>query len=228
VNNIPESEKVAADPPSPLSLRQMNSITLAGLLMIYTSIAAFGTGAYFLYRYNLRDALAEYVPEALAVGVGLFAAALGVKLVRSGGLSPSDPLPVVNPIEWKVLATSISENKDDPVGQYIRLSSLTGATGLFTKLGLSGLPLATIGLTIFFALLSLVPGSTEQFQELTQLTLGAFIGSFVQKQVGALREASGRPDPASAGGPSASSGSGQDGTGTASVQSRSDATRSSD
>jgi hypothetical protein len=41
--------------------------------------------------------------------------------------------------------------------------------------------LATIGLTIFFSLLSL---KSPQFLDLAKLTLGAFIGSFVQKQVG--------------------------------------------
>jgi hypothetical protein len=63
------------------------------------------------------------------------------------------------------------------------LRSLTDFTGTFTKLGLTGLPLATIGLTIFFALLFMY--STEKdYMDLAKLTLGAFIGSFVQKQVG--------------------------------------------
>ena len=68
----------------------------------------------------------------------------------------------------------------------MRLSSLRGFTGTFTKLGLSGLPLATIGLTLFFAMLALLPLDTESqrsFFDLTKLTLGAFIGSFVQKAV---------------------------------------------
>ena len=50
-------------------------------------------------------------------------------------------------------------------------------------LGLTGLPLATIGLTIFFALMYAY-GGLEPFMDLAKLTLGAFIGSFVQKQVG--------------------------------------------
>jgi hypothetical protein len=193
-----EHEAESKDLP-PLSLRKMNSITFAGLIMIYTSLAAFGTAAYFVYKSAGGHDLTNYVPGGFASGIGVFSALLGVKLVRAGGLSPSDPLPVVNPVEWKILAAAITDNKDDPVGQYIRLSSLTGATGLFTKLGLSGLPLATIGLTIFFAVISLFADKGLHFYELTQLTLGAFIGSFVQKQVGAIRDG-GAKGPGSLGG----------------------------
>jgi hypothetical protein len=49
-------------------------------------------------------------------------------------------------------------------------------------LGLTGLPLATIGLTLFFSLLAI---QYPNFMDLAKLTLGAFIGSFVQKQAGA-------------------------------------------
>ena len=63
------------------------------------------------------------------------------------------------------------------IDQYVRLSSLAKFTGTFTQLGLTGLPLATIALTLFFALLSIFK---PDFLDLTKLTLGAFIGSFVQ------------------------------------------------
>jgi hypothetical protein len=187
--------------------RGTQSITWAGLIIIYVSVAAFFAAGYLLYRASKNfaafsavargrahaaDILSLYAPEFILSGIGIFTALLGVKLVRAGGLSPSDPLPVVNPTEWRILAAAIVDNKDDPIGQYIRLSSLTGATGLFTKLGLSGLPLATIGLTLFFAVISMIAPRDLHFYELTQLTLGAFIGSFVQKQVGALRE-NGKP-----------------------------------
>ncbi len=38
---------------------------------------------------------------------------------------------------------------------YVRLSSLSGITGFFQKIGVSGLPLATIFLTLIFALLTI-------------------------------------------------------------------------
>lgn len=167
------------------------SLTLGGLILIYVAVAAFAAAAYYawLLRLVARPYLYQYIPEFLACGVGIFAAALGVKLVRAGGTSPSDPLPVVNPKEWHILSAALTANTTDPIGEYIRLSSLTGVTGFFRKLDLSGLPLATIGLTLFFAVGSIYAPAEAKFTELTQLTLGAFIGSFVQKQVGALRDA---------------------------------------
>jgi len=187
-------------------------ITWAGLIIIYLAVAAFGLVGFLLYDTKGIDRVTiyKYTPEFIICAVGVFAALLGVKLVRAGGLSPSDPLPVVNPVEWRILATAIVKNDDDPIGQYIRLSSLTGATGFFTKLGLSGLPLATIGLTLFFAIGSLFAPAAAQFYDLTQLTLGAFIGSFVQKQVGALQ----KPAPGGAAQPGTGTGTGTGATGT--------------
>jgi hypothetical protein len=165
------------------------SLTWSGLVLIYAAVGAFAAVAYYSWtlRTFARPHFYQYTPELLGCGVGIFAALLGVKLIRAGGTSPSDPLPVVNPKEWQILAGAMN-NREDPIGEYIRLSSLTGATGFFRKLDLAGLPLATIALTIFFAVGSLM-FPDRKFYELTQLTLGAFIGSFVQKQVGALREA---------------------------------------
>jgi hypothetical protein len=62
----------------------------------------------------------------------------------------------------------------------VRLSSLSGFTGAFQKMGLTGLPLATVTLTLIFAGLAIY--DKQSFLDLAKLTLGAFIGSFVQKQ----------------------------------------------
>jgi hypothetical protein len=70
----------------------------------------------------------------------------------------------------------------------VRLSSLSGATGTATKLGLTGLPLATVGLTIFFSAISIF--GAQGFLDLAKLTLGAFIGSFVQRAVSGERQTS--------------------------------------
>ena len=180
-------------------IKSWSGVTWAGLVIIYVSVAAFLFVGYLLYKGEARTDLSAYTPELIVCAVGVFTALLGVKLVRAGGVTPSDPLPVVNATEWGILSRAISLHPDDPIGQYIRLSSLTGVTGLFTKLGLSGLPLATIGLTILFAIMSVaVPteNAQDRFYELTQLTLGAFIGSFVQRQVAALRDAAAlKPEP---------------------------------
>ena len=186
--------QVAASPagrPKGAPAQATGKVYWAGIVILYASVILFIAIAFLLYLNqtgaNPRTRLSQLNAEYLLAAIGVCLALLGVKLVRVGGIAPSDPLPVVHNKEWEILSKAITANHQDPIGEYIRLSSLTGVTGVFTKLGLSGLPLATIGLTIFFALMSVWFGK-DNFHELTQLTLGAFIGSFVQRQVAALRE----------------------------------------
>lgn len=127
--------------------------------------------------------LALYLPHGLLFITTIVSGYIGYKLVVASGANPESPIP---PNNYALLAPLIRDGKSDAIDQYVRLSSLRGFTGTFTKLGLTGLPLATIGLTLFFAMLALLPLDTESqrsFFDLTKLTLGAFIGSFVQKQV---------------------------------------------
>ena len=88
---------------------------------------------------------------------------------------------VIPPQDYELLAPLISDGKAESIDQYVRLSSLAKFTGTFTQLGLTGLPLATIALTLFFSAMALV--RPDDFLDLAKLTLGAFIGSFVQRQV---------------------------------------------
>jgi hypothetical protein len=115
------------------------------------------------------------VPILLLVTT-LIAALIGVALIRAARYSIREVIPLR---DRDLLTKLIVGEKVKGIDQYIRLSSLTGTTGVFTRLGLVGLPLATIGLTIFFTLLA--PFNTS-FLDLAKLTLGAFIGSYVQKQ----------------------------------------------
>jgi hypothetical protein len=76
---------------------------------------------------------------------------------------------------------------------FLKLSSLRSWPGTFNYLGVSGLPLATIALTLVFTIMALLMDFTalrwgptakpDPFFDLAKLTLGAFIGSFVQKHV---------------------------------------------
>lgn len=92
----------------------------------------------------------------------------------------SSPKYTITPEDRELLEPLIKEANEKAIDQYVRLSSLSGATGTATRLGLTGLPLATIGLTVFFSLGAMI---NYGFLDLAKLTLGAFIGSFVQKAV---------------------------------------------
>jgi hypothetical protein len=98
---------------------------------------------------------------------------VGIRLLSSAGVVTQHVIP---PQDRELLSGAIRDGNEKAISEYIRLSSLSGITGTFTKVGLTGLPLATIALTMFLAVLN------PKFYELAQLTLGAFIGSYVQKQ----------------------------------------------
>jgi hypothetical protein len=133
--------------------------------------------------------LAMYLPHLLLFVTTLVSGFIAYKLVVAAGASPENPIP---PANYGLLAPLIKEGKAESIDQYVRLSSLSGFTGHFTKLGLTGLPFTTVALTLLFAtaaLLPLEPESQKSFFDLTKLTLGAFIGSFVQRQVEQRRAA---------------------------------------
>ena len=109
--------------------------------------------------------------------IACIAAFVGYKLTVASGAAAA---PVIPKNDYELLAPLVAEGKSDAIDQYVRLSSLTRFTGTFTQLGLTGLPLATIFLTLVFSFLALF---AAQFLDLAKLTLGAFIGSFVQRQV---------------------------------------------
>lgn len=180
---------MASNPDSDQPANQANLVSrgtyilaLAGAVFIYGSVAAFGAVAVRLMRETGvgRGALLNsYIPELIIVAIGVFGALLGVMLLRSVGLASAEPNRVINREEWDVIHDKVKAGDEKAIDQYIRLTSLTGFTGAFTKLGLTGLPMATIALTLFFSVLAI---SYPVFMDLAKLTLGAFIGSFVQKQ----------------------------------------------
>lgn len=101
---------------------------------------------------------------------------VGNRLLKSAGAVATQVIP---PQDYELLSAAIRDGNEKAISEYIRLSSLSGTTGTFTKIGLSGLPLATIFLTILLALLGIY---VPKLLDLAQLTLGAFIGSYVQKK----------------------------------------------
>lgn len=190
-----ESSQVAINPLVLHRSKLPFTISLAAfvalLLLIFTpTLYSLATGKPALTHFDLGNdtspfilLLALYLPHLLLFVTTIVSGYIGFKLVVASGASPENPIP---PNDYALLAPLIREGKAESIDQYVRLSSLSGFTGTFTKLGLTGLPLATIALTLIFAMLALLPLGPEtraNFFDLTKLTLGAFIGSFVQRQV---------------------------------------------
>jgi hypothetical protein len=135
---------------------------------------------------SMLDLLQGEVGTMTLFVVGIVAAMLGKGLLTTVRLAetrsiPSEDLPLVQ--------QAVIDGKSEPIDQYVRLRSLSGMSGTFTKLGISGLPLTTVTLTLIFSFISLFPTTNAQsFLDLAKLTLGAFIGSFVQRQVEQRRQ----------------------------------------
>jgi hypothetical protein len=158
----------------------------AGLfLFMFAGLVAYGVFKYVSDR-NLQN-ITFYEAGIIAVGliVALASLIFGSRIMLRDASAPK----VVIPSEDRDLLESlIRDGNEKGIDQYVRLSSLSGTTGTATKLGLTGLPLATVGLTIFFSIVAIF--GVEGFLDLAKLTLGAFIGSFVQRNVTGERIAS--------------------------------------
>jgi hypothetical protein len=178
----------------------LSGAALLGLIMI--SYAKSDAGVPDGLNFNDNGAvinyyLASYSKQLLLLLTALIAALIGYGLLRAAGTATKDTIP---PKDYKLIEKMLLENRQEGINNYIKLSSLSGMIGAFTKLGLPGLPLATIALTLFFALLALAVQNADLSRslfDLAKLTLGAFIGSYVQRSSSELQrlvvEAQGSP-----------------------------------
>jgi hypothetical protein len=170
--------------------RNMLAMYAGFSLFVFGGLVAVGTYSYVLHRNPENLAPFEYALIAGAMFIALSSLFFGTRVILGGLSSPNVVLP---PQDRKLLEDLIRDGNEKGIDQYVRLSSLSGTTGAATKLGLTGLPLATASLTIFFSALAIF--GINGFLDLTKLTLGAFIGSFVQRNLSDERLASGGDPP---------------------------------
>lgn len=181
----------------PFNEKTASTLNRAGLIFMAVSGAILITLTYILYKIsttgaiaamarfeNDRDLLNHYLyifsGPLLLFLASLMAASIGYALMRAAGTATKQ---VVNPEDMDLVALLLANNKQSFIDDFVRLSSLAGFTGMFTKVGLYGLPLATIVLTIIFTVLAMIMTANQQsLFDLAKLTLGAFIGSYVQRQ----------------------------------------------
>jgi len=127
---------------------------------------------------RIIELLTSYIPAGVLFIAAIFCAGFGYVLLRAAGAARREVIPRE---DAELLGEMLRGKNQEGVDNYVKLSGLSGAVGLFTKLGLYGLPLATIILTVFFAIVGLFQTNGTQMLDLAKLTLGAFIGSFVQR-----------------------------------------------
>ena len=169
-------------------------ISTSGYMLIIASVLGFlAAGLLQLLPHLLPNAfeklrattwidLFQQHSESLTLLVmAVVAAYLGKQLLTTANLKESHTIPVE---DLPLIRQAVLDGKPEPIDQYVRLRSLSGMSGNFTKMGITGLPLTTVLLTLIFSFISLLPvEGASDFLDLAKLTLGAFIGSFVQRQV---------------------------------------------
>ncbi|HEX8838076.1 MAG TPA: hypothetical protein VF748_14140 [Candidatus Acidoferrum sp.] len=172
-------------------------LALCGYLLIVASMVSFaGVAAMKVWQafHPLNPKAYErwldfFVNESgtiMLLVVGILTAMLGIRLLTTVRLAGARTIPVE---DLPLVRQAVIDGKPEPVDQYVRLRSLSGWAGNFTKLGVTGLPLTTVILTLIFSAVALIPTQHSQnFLDLAKLTLGAFIGSFVQRQVEQRRQ----------------------------------------
>jgi len=137
--------------------------------------------------------ISEIIPILIVAGL---ATGFGYVLTRIVGNKDSTASEkILTPAIRELLGDAIHKSAD-PVTEITRLIGLIGGTGVFRKLELTGMPLATILMTLAFCLLGIltpalatygipkpdnIQALSNAFIDMAKLTLGAFIGSFVTK-----------------------------------------------
>lgn len=177
-------------------------VSTCGYLLILAAVLGFlAAGALQVFQATYREPpkryeswidLVQHESATLTLLVmAIVAAMLGKQLLTTARLSEARTIPRD---DLSLVAQAVIDGKPEPIDQYVRLRSLSGLSGNFTKLGVTGLPLTTVGLTLVFSFIALtaVP-LAKDFLDLAKLTLGAFIGSFVQRQVEQRRQEAARP-----------------------------------
>ena len=165
-----------------------------GCAFVLVSVACFAVIAYLKMKQSVGGKLLAHSltwidlaeQETCAISllfVAVIAALLGKGLFVSAHIGATAAIPYD---DLHLVRQAVIDGKAEPIDQYVRLRALTGISGNFTKLGVTGLPLTTVFLTLVFSVISLLPStgtSSPAFLDLAKLTLGAFIGSFVQGRV---------------------------------------------
>jgi hypothetical protein len=170
-------------------------LATCGYLFVAVAVSCFAAIVYLKVHDALHptpplkyDSVLDFVQRESATLSLLFiafvASSTGKRLLTTTARLNTRTIPIE---DLPLIQDAVKAGNADPIDQYMRLRSLTGISGNFAKLGVTGLPLTTVFLTLVFALIALLPRANPEipkaFLDLAKLTLGAFIGSFVQGRV---------------------------------------------
>jgi hypothetical protein len=173
----------------PTSATPDRILAWCGYLLVAFSVVCFGAIVYLQVHESIHptdhksvfDFFQHESPTLILLLIGCVTASMGKRLITTVRVTETQTIPVH---DLPLVQEAVIKGNSEPIDQYLRLRSLSGFAGNFTKLQVTGLPLTTVFLTLVFSAIALLPLTTaSQFLDLAKLTLGAFIGSFVQGRV---------------------------------------------
>ncbi|MEA2882983.1 MAG: hypothetical protein QOH32_2239 [Bradyrhizobium sp.] len=134
-------------------------------------------------EYFWQSLISANIDLVAPIIIAVLSALIAIRLFSKAGSLTSQ---VVRESDKEYLWPLITAANKDAINEYIRLASLSGFTGTFQYLGFTGLPLATVGLTLILLVIALWVDDDELRKgvfDMAKLTLGAFLGSFVQRNL---------------------------------------------
>ena len=150
------------------------------VLRLISSTAASPPASSDLFWQNL---VSNNIQVIAIVLIAFLSALFALRLFSKAGSLTSE---VIREKDRQLLQPLIAVANKEAIDQYIRLASLSGFSGTFTYLGFTGLPLATVALTLILLVIALAvedPDIKKGVFDMAKLTLGAFLGSFVQRNL---------------------------------------------
>jgi hypothetical protein len=142
-------EPGVGSPVAPIAIESRRE-TASQAILLALLLIDFGL-AYILYR-QLDGHKGDFTASEIIINLGILFLMLiiAVSAIQIAIRRFKYPTVTIPSEDRRLLEQLILDEKTTAIELYVRLASLGGPTGTATKLGLTGLPLATIALTIFF------------------------------------------------------------------------------
>jgi len=205
MSNTDGNTRPATDNAKPTSSTNPTKLAGAGKVMgsvgVLFSVIAAGTIGYVLYSlvtggaktsasantdFNVwRDVVAANFTLITMVVIGFFFASFAANLLSKAGLLKASGQ-VIRQEDGPHLWPLVEAANKDAITEYIRLAALSGFSGAFTRIGFTGLPLVTVALTLILLAVAVALSDSDMQKsvfDMAKLTLGAFLGSFVQRNI---------------------------------------------
>lgn len=185
-NTIPENKQTTQKPLNENDPYKTGVNYKKEIYFTFSTIALFLLSIIIIIVLSLLTFL--YPEKFNTSSISVYIVLLAVLISLIGGLicldASNPPAPTaMPPQDRKQLIQEMSKGNAAAIDLYMKLRNARGVAGFFQKLGLNGLSIATIFITLTFVILAVKTDGkiSENLFDLSKLTIGAFIASFVNR-----------------------------------------------